>query len=833
MTTLNVSFSPTSFPHQKRTDNQKNKKFFKDCIDAGVGISGWEGGRSKSSTVRSSRKNKLINYNLLNNIIDPAEAKRSTDPFDVRFENTPTEYRNYPLVNPSLNLLVGEERKRQFRPQFVVTSPDAVNEKLNKISDEFNSMALDLVIKGVTDEREIGMKIQEFESWRTHDYKDARERMANQVIQYLYHTQNLKEEFSKGFEDLLAVAEEIYVIDVIGREPRLRRGNPLNFYTLRGGESYKIEDNEIIVEDGYLPPGVAVDRYGEYLSNSDIDKIEGGSSYQSGASAAMGFDKQITNQPLSLDDMISEVGIGPILGASAQGTSYFGGSFDQEGNVRVVRVVWRGFRKVKILSYYDEDGEYVEDILPDSYEEDKERGEKVDVKWITEWYEGTKIADDIYVKMHPVELQIRNPDNLAASNPGIIGTSFNLNSFEARSLVDMTKEYQYLYNKIMNRTELAISKYIGKVGKLDLSRKPNNWDVNKWLYYIYNMNIQFEDPFNEGSKGAAQGKLSGNMSQSGAQTEIGDADYIQRNLEILGFLERRVDEITGITPQRKGAIDNRETVGGIERSVMQSSHITEKWFGIHDDTRIRALESLLEAAKVAWDDKSFVRSYVLDSQTENVLRFDANIFRESAYGGYLSADGDNDNTLEQIRSLAQPMLQNGATMDMVVELYRTKNIGDLHRKITRYEREIQEKVEHSQQQQMEAEQAAAEAEQELRMMEMDIEQQEKELDRELERYKADLDAQTKMDIERMRAEQKAGEVVPEDDSFEREKHRAEQDIKKAEISSKEKMEKQKLALEQKKIEAQKEIQKLKDKAAKERERIKVAAAKAKPKPTSK
>jgi len=825
MTTLTKAFSPTAFPHQKRSTHNKTKKFFQDCVDAGIGITGWEGKTGRGSSVRSTRRNKLINYNLLNNKVDPIEQKRATDPFDIRFENTPADYRNYPLVNPNINLLVGEERKRQFRPQFVVTSPDAVNEKLERISSEFDEMALDLVTRGITDEQEIAMKINEFENWKTHDYRDARERMANQVIQYLYHTQNLKEEFSRGFEDLLAVAEELYVIDIIGREPTLRRGNPLNFYTLRGGESYKIEDNEIIVEDGYLPPGVAVDRHREYLKESDIKKIEEGNSYQTGAKAALGFDKQLKNQPIHFDDLVNQVGIGSILEANSKGTSYFGGAFDQEGNVRVVRVVWKGFRKVQILSYYDEDGQYVEDIMPEDYEINEERGESAEETWITEWYEGTRIADDIYVKLQPVQLQIRHPDNLAASNPGIVGTSFNINSFEARSMVDMTKEYQYLYNKIMNRTELAISKYIGRVGRMNIALKPDNWDVSKWLYYMYNMGIVFENPFNEGQKGAAQGKLAGNMAQSGNQMEVGDADFIQRNIEILAFLERRVDEITGITPQRKGAVDNRETVGGVERAVMQSSHITEKWFGIHDDTRIRALEALLEAAKVAWDDKAFVRPYVLDDQTEAVLNFDSHIFCESAYGAYLASDSENDNILEQIRALAQPMMQNGASLDMVAELYRTKNIGDLHRKIKRYEKELRERAEHMEQQQMEAEQAARDAEREAELLEMEMEAEQKELDRELEMFKAELEAQTRLQIAELTHGQQEADTTDDQREIEREKLKSQERIKKEEQQTKKKIEEKKLAVEERKIQAQKEIQRLKDKAAKEREKIKAQAAK--------
>ncbi len=819
MKSITSSFSATAFPYQKRSSVQKSRNFFKECVDAGAGLSSWSQDNFGSSSIRASRKNKIVNYNLLNNIVDPVEAKRTTDPFDIRFENAPTEYRNYPLVNPNISLLVGEERKRMFRPQFVVTSPDAVNEKLTRISQEFNERVTELIVGGITDEALINKALQEFERWRVEDYRDVRERMANQTIQYLYHSQNLKEEFSRGFEDLLAVAEEMYVIDIIGREPKLRRGNPINFYTLRGGESYRIEDNEIIVEDGYLPPGECIDRFKDELSSNDITKIEGGYGYHMGAKKSM-FKEHIKNEPIMFNDLVENVGIGSLIELNKQGATYFGGSFDQEGNVRVTRVVWKGMRKIKILSYYDEDDNYVEDIMPENYEVKEHLGEMAEEKWITEWYEGTRIAEDIYVRMQPVQIQIRTPDNLAASNPGIVGSTFNINSFQARSMVDMTKEYQYLYNKIMNRTELAISKYLGKVGKLNMAMKPDGWGVDEWLYYLTNMNILFEDPFNEAQKGPAQGKIAGSLSQTGNQTEIGDADFIQRHIEILAFLERRVDEITGITPQRKGAIDNRETVGGIERAVMQSSHITEKWFGIHDDVRIRALTALLEAAKVAWSDKSFIRTYVLDDQTEAILDFDSHLFSESSYGGYLTSDSDNDNILEQMRALAQPMLQNGASMSMVAELYRTKNIGDLQRKISKFEQQLQERAEEARREELEAEQAAADAEREAELLKLQMDAEQQELDRELEMYIAELDSHTKIRI----AEMKAGEGTEDNTEIEREKLRTQERIKEKEARVKKEIEDKKLTMEKRKLEAQKEIQKLKDKAAAEREKIKAKVA---------
>lgn len=72
-----------------------------------------------------------------------------------------------------------------------------------------------------------------------------------------------------------------------------------------------------------------------------------------------------------------------------------------------------------------------------------------------------------------------------------------------------------------------------------------------------------------------------------------------------------MSEVAGITKQREGQIANRETVGGVERATLQSSHITEYLFLIHDDVKKRALEAFLETAKIALKGRSKKFQYLL------------------------------------------------------------------------------------------------------------------------------------------------------------------------------------------------------------------------------
>jgi len=91
-------------------------------------------------------------------------------------------------------------------------------------------------------------------------------------------------------------------------------------------------------------------------------------------------------------------------------------------------------------------------------------------------------------------------------------------------------------------------------------------------------------------------------------------------------------DIAGISKQREGQISNRETVGGVERATLQSSHITEKFFAIHDDVKKRALECFLETAKIAMKGRTKKFNYILSDHSKQIMEIDGDDFAECDYG---------------------------------------------------------------------------------------------------------------------------------------------------------------------------------------------------------
>jgi hypothetical protein len=748
MATSYVNVNKLSFPHQKRRRAQKTDNFYKECIDAADTIVGFD----VDSGLRATMSEKLSNVNLINNIVDPKEVEAVINPYKIeaKFENS---YKNYPLLNSYMAVLLGEEREAKFNPLITMSNPDLVNTKLEEMTALINKSILDRVVSKDFSEQEAAQAIQAQSKWMKFNYRDKRELMASQIIQYGYINQNMKETFSKCFEDLLVQGEELIATDIIGGEPVLRKINPLNVFTIRSGNTYRIEDADLIIELSYIPVGQAIDEYHDDLKDSDIKKLEEGYTYTSSASGKI-FNRTLRNVPIDLTSWINQQGgIGQVITASSQEASFFGGGFDAYGNVRKIRVLWKGMRKVGVLTFFDEDGDMQKRYVDEDYPLNDTEAENVEWVWLGEWYEGTKLADEIYVKMGPRPVQFRSMDNPSKCSPGIIGNIFNSNDSKSLSFVSLGKPYQLTYNFFMHKLWEELKTYKGKIARISTSMIPSQFTMDQFLFYMDKMKIVFEDEFNEGQKGAALGKLAGHMNRGSGSVEIGDAAVIENLLGILSFLENRIQDIVGITPQRKGAVETRETVGGVERAVKQSSLSTAKYFSIHDDFINRAINAYIETAKIAWRDQKFKRQFILSDGSQTVLDFDGQLFAETEYGIYSTNSAIDKDMMNTLKALVQPFMQNQGTLSMVMELYRTQDPASLQRKFEAFEEQLQQQA--MKQQEMQNQQAAQAQEQMMAMEQAKMD---------LDKYKADLQSQTAIEVAMINAESRGneGEETPEE-----------------------------------------------------------------------
>ena len=707
-----MSIIPNLPPHQLPF-KRKNKEWRKKFID-------WADSKtfSTNSLVRKSVIHKKINYDLLRGVLHMSDLELILNPDHLKAGFIPDRITHYPIMNSKLNVLIGEESKRVFDFRVVITNPNSISEIENTKRDAIKERLQQLLSDDTISEEDFNQKLEQMNDFFTYEYQDMREVRANCLLNHYMKELNIPLEFNKGFRDATTVAEEIYQCDIRGGEPTFEKVNPLKIRVYKSGYSNKIEDADMIAIEDYWSPGKIVDTYYEEiesLSSTDKKKlIDLLDSNIAGAAADHDSMDNIDdrngfiNMNLIGDEAIAANGyyFDP-MGLFSDGVDDSMMPYDIAGNVRVLRVYWKSRRKIKKVKSYDpETGEETFDFYPETYIIDTDKGEEETIFWVNEAWEGTKIGKDIYIGMRPRVVQYNRLSNPSRCHFGIVGSIYNMNDDRPFSLVDMMKPYNYLYDAIHDRLNKHLAKNWGKIIQLDLAKVPKGWDVEKWLYFAKTNNLAIVDSFKEGNSGLAKGHLAGSLNN--ASSGVIDAEMgniIQQEINLLEFIKMEVSDVVGISKQREGQISNRETVGGVERATLQSSHITEWLFYIHEDVKKRALECFLETAKIALKGRTLKFNHILGTGALQISEIDGDEFAENDYGLIVDSSNATQELNSKLDMLAQAALQNQALgFSTIMKLYGSCSLAEKQRMVEANEKRLQEQQQQQQQQQMEIQQ---------------------------------------------------------------------------------------------------------------------------------
>ena len=671
-------------PRQKLPYRQKNKDWRKDNLDFADRHSFYY-----NSEVRQTLKNKIINLNLYNGIVDVRDLTNVVNPNQLDASYVPDNIPHHPIVVPKIDLLCGEEIKRRFDWSTVVVNSDAITKK-EEDKKAFLMQRLTEFLEANYSEDELKAKMDELGKYMKYSWQDLREKMANQILKYYWQEQNMAEKFNKGFKDALIMAEEVYLVDISHDEPVLTKLNPLKVHAVRSGNSDRLEDASIVIIEDYKSPNQLIDEYYDELKSEEIDTL-----LHYSTNSSKGAYSEDTDNHTLFRDSTENIGMYESLLDLAEVNGHvFGKNYtDINGNIRELRVRWKSLRKVKKIKFYDEYGQVQYRFESEEYIPEKTLGEESTDFWINEGWEGIKLGKDIYLKMRPLSVQYVKANNPSKGHLGIIGQVYNTNQGRAVSLMDRAKNYQYMYDALWDRLNKAISTNYGKILELDLAKVPAGWEIEKWMHFAVVNKIAVIDSFKEGNHGAATGKLAGGMNAMGGRSiDMETGAYIQQHIQLLEFVKMEMGEICGVSQQRQGQISNRETVGGVERSVNQSSHITEYWFMLHESLKIRVLEAFLETAKVVLrgvENKKI--QYILDDQTIEILNMEGEEFAESDYGILVTNTPKTIELEQAIKQYAQAFIQNGGSMSTIMDIYFSPSLMDMRRKLETAEEEMSQR----------------------------------------------------------------------------------------------------------------------------------------------
>ena len=808
-----------TFPQQKLPLSKKDEQWQQACVNYIIG----EGNVVSGGMQKTDNGELQTYYNLYNSIFDEKDFKRITNPFKVE-DGFPATPQDFNIIRPKVDLLIGEETKRPMNFRVVRTSQEATSE----LMDQEKEMLMQYMMASITarlgeEERaEFQQKLENGEimppeqiaKYMQRDYKDVIENTAYHTIAYLREKLMLDNEFIKGWKDGLIAGVEVYYVGVQNDEPYMERVNPLYFSYDRSPDLEFIEDGSWCCRKMRLPIAEIYDRYNNKLEEKDLNRLN----------------EMLTGVPVG--DMAQH---GPVDDFNKITMHIYDNPVLEQKSrycVNVWHVCWKSFKKIQYVTTQDENVQPQITICDEFY---KKVGTELSIEtdWIVEVWEGYRAGSDLYFGIQPIEYQSVSIDNPNSQKLPYCGCVYSNTNSKPRSLVSILKPLQYMYIVLWYRLELAIARDKGKVINMDITQIPKSMNISpdRWMHYLSSVGVNFINPYDDGWN--VPGREGGKPAQFNQITalDLTMSNVISEYIQLMDKIEQLAGTISGITEQRMGAVSSNELVGNVERSVVQSSHITEPLFWVHNQCKRHVLNMLLNTAKGAWQQTGKKKlQYIFDNGERSYIDIQDKFYYEDMDVFVTDTSKDIEN-VEKLRQLIQPAMQNGASLLEAAEILTNDNFNIIKQKL----KEMQQRQEQLQQQQQQAEQ-----EQAVQLQQMQNEQKQQELMLEearmdLDRYKIDQDNATKIAVAEISTYRGTEEKDINENGVPDPQEMYEAAIKQREIDSneftkrveakyKKEIEDRKIDLEKQRMNHELQLQKQKDDAAMEREKLKSRTA---------
>ena len=822
------------FPDQFKTDKEKqDESWIKNTMDYFANKAYAEYVKNRDTFVK--------NYDLMKGILrmedfyQEPQVRSFTDVLTADLQ-LPAYVKMYSIITTPVNELVGEITKRPDTFRVKAFDDDSKAEELEfktgilqeyVISQARQKILQQAALNGQEiDEEELNQMTMEDVKDVLDSYTSVAEKWANHVLTCQKAEFNLKEKSEDAFRDMLISGREFYHIyeDNSKLGFNIEVANPKNTWFLTTPDRKWISDPTGRAQGAYAAGTVQVMELSEIiesipdLTKEEIDHLRSSlqdyglinvrESNLGNPDAIPGIDSVMydTFDPLVLQTRMiieSEMkenndGLKDFLGLTSN-VSSFGYKYV------VVRSYWISKKKIGKLIYLDELGNEQSVLVDENYKSGTiPTQQSLEWGWINQWYQGTKIGPDIY-HIKPFKLLNYCP---------IIGTTFEVKNTEAKSLVDLMKPFQVLYNVCMNQLYKLLEKEVGKVYLTSIRHIPVPKDgdaqdaLDVWELEARNRGVVFIDDSPE------------NLKSPSSFNQFRDIDLtrtqeIQSRYTLAQQLKNECWELVGMSRQRMGSVSASESATGVNTAVQQSYSQTEPLFVAHEYVMGQLYQAIIDAALYVESKKpQSTLSYITNEGEAAFVTVNGSDLKFRDLKVFLTNRPEDTQMFNELRQLSQAVIQNGGSLYDVIELYSTKSM----RAMKKVFKGLRDKQDGIQQQQMQQQQQQIEQQREIAAAQMEQAMAMKEQDIANENYQNELDRINKKEIALIAAESKAGPLSDIDasgtpDVLEISKLAAEQskagkefEAKMADINSKNKLAAEKLAVEREKLQVARENQ---------------------------
>ena len=711
----------------------------------------------------SNQKEVVKNYRLLKGILtkeDFYEEEQVISFMDTLTKDMglPAHVKHYPILNPPINTMIGELSRRPDNHHVKAFDDDSKAEELENKTDIMQQYILERVRnkilmkvaqrQGISPEELLAseegqQQLQQLTEQQVAEYMttytSTAEKWGNMTLEALKMELNLKEKSEEAFRDLLVCSRQFYQIiennSKLGFDARVV--NPKNVW-------YLTTPDKKYTKQAYAVGTIDIMEFSEILNtfNLSMEEIDALRKGLEGYETNLGRESNLFNN-VKGDRSVTYDTYDPLVQRERmmlesqvhQNTDALNTFLGLGNNVQtfgskyvVVRAYWLGKKKTGKLTYLDPDTGKPEVALVD--ETYKKIPEEISIEWgyQNQWWEGIKIGANVY---------FARPYTLL-NYPPIIGVVHENKNTEARSLVDLMKPFQVLYNICMNQLFSLFEKELGNVANVSIRRLPKLKDgddqdaIDAWEMMAKERGITFDDDSPENTKVPVS-------NQSVARNiDLTRTNEIQSRYNAAVQLKNECWELVGFNRQRLGSVLATETATGTNTALTQSYAQTEPYFAQHEYTLNEFYQALLDAAQSIEQEKpTSTLSFVNNEGTNAFIQVSGSDLKLKDLKVFVSSRAEDQRIFNELRMLAQPMLTSGAaSLYDVAVLYSTnsvrqmkdtfKRLKDQQDAIQQQQQDIEQQKLQQSQQQFEITMQQQEA---IRQQEMVNENYQKELDR--------------------------------------------------------------------------------------------------------
>jgi hypothetical protein len=719
------------FPDQFKTEKEKqDESWIKNTMD-------YFSNKAYAEYVKN-RETFVKNYDLVKGILrmedfyQEPQVKSFTDMLTTDLQ-LPAYVKHYSIITTPINELVGEISKRPDTFRVKAFDDDSQAEELEYktgvlqeyvINEAKQKILQNLAMQGQNpeevDPEELNKMTMEDVKDQLDNYTSVAEKWANHVLTCQKAEFNLKEKSEDAFRDMLISAREFYHIyeDNSKLGFNIEVANPKNTWFLTTPDRKYISDPTGRAQGAYAAGTVQVMELSEIIESipdmtkEEIDHLRSSlqdyglinvrESNLGNPDAIPGtdsvqydtFDPAVLQTRMIIESEMKENddGLKDFLGLTSN-VSSFGYKYV------VVRAYWISKKKIGKLIYTDELGNEQSMLVDESYKSGTIPTQiSLEWGWINQWYQGVKIGPDIY-HIKPYKLLNYCP---------IIGLTHEIKNTEAKSLVDLMKPFQVLYNVCMNQLYKLLEKEVGKVYLTSIRHIPIPKDgdaqdaLDVWEMEARNRGVMFIDDSPE------------NLKSPSSFNQFRDIDLtrtqeIQSRYNLAMQLKNECWELVGMSKQRMGSVSASESATGTNTAIQQSYSQTEPLFVAHEYIMGQLYQAIIDAALYVEAKKpQSTLSYITSQGESAFVQVNGSELRFRDLKVFLTNRPEDQQMFQEIRALSQAVLQNGGSLYDIIELYSTKSI----RQMKKVFKTLKERQEQMQDQQMQMQQQQQQAQQE-------------------------------------------------------------------------------------------------------------------------